>query len=437
MATLDIMTPLGFLLLVFLPMVSHGRDECSIDRVKEMGVSPTSVTIAWSYECPEDKLNIFKFYVEHQDYNACDDKTKNVKLLVPKERDVSAREVTIYGLQPFSRYNISVKAVPKRNMNMKSVESSIIEVITPQSLPTLRIEEMKVVEAQATKLGFTWARLNLHHPRVVLKQSDCEQFESRLGQLHYKLVETSEGVLDPLLEGVLVRDGNLSLSATSLEVEGLTADTEYSIGIFATNPQGRYDPAAGSTVSARTLTASHDMTMVVVGIIVGIILIVFLVVIYVFLRRHGLPQRRKPLPRVETGVYSADRPILRTPRADVVRPYSESSTSGRKSMEDRPLPPRPGKPEPIYQEIPANGLKAPLAKEEEEEYDEAKFDDGEETGFLQPRAPTPSSVTEEDEDGYLKPNFHRFQSTEKGDDDGVPAPIPMISYGSSQDPLRT
>ena len=83
---------------------------------------------------------------------------------------------------------------------------------------------------------------------------------------------------------------------------GLTADTEYSIHIFATNPQGRYDQAAGnyiipvrplsgninntitgSTVSART---SHDMTMVVVGII----LIVFLVVIYVFLRRHGLPQ---------------------------------------------------------------------------------------------------------------------------------------------------
>ena len=73
----------------------------------------------------------------------------------------------------------------------------------------------------------------------------------------------------------------------------------------------------------------------------------------------------------------------------------------------RPLPPRPGKPEPIYQEIPTNGLKAPLAKEEEEEYDEAKYEDGEEKGFLQPRVPTPSSVTEEDEDGYLKPNFHR------------------------------
>ena len=98
MVTSHSMTPLGFLLLVFLPMVPHGasgRDECSIDRVKEMGVSPTSVTIAWSYECPEEKLNIFKFYVEHLDYNACDDKTKNVKLLVPKERDVSAREVIL------------------------------------------------------------------------------------------------------------------------------------------------------------------------------------------------------------------------------------------------------------------------------------------------------------------------------------------------------
>ena len=75
----------------------------------------------------------------------------------------------------------------------------------------------------------------------------------------------------------------------------------------------------------------------------------------------------------------------------------------------RPLPPRPGKPEAIYQEIPANGLKAPLA--EEEENNEAKVADGEETGFLQPRAPTPSSVTEEDEDGYLKPNFHRSKLT--------------------------
>ena len=37
-------------------------------------------------------------------------------------------------------------------------------------------------------------------------------------------METSEGVLDPLLEGVLVRDGNLSLSATSLEVRIMNKD---------------------------------------------------------------------------------------------------------------------------------------------------------------------------------------------------------------------
>ena len=40
---------------------------------------------------------------------------------------------------------------------------------------------MKSVKVETTKLGFTWARLRLDDPRVVLKQSDCEQFESRLG----------------------------------------------------------------------------------------------------------------------------------------------------------------------------------------------------------------------------------------------------------------
>jgi len=333
---------------------------------------------------------------------------------------------------PYSRYTIMVRAVPKRpdaRLGFEAADSSDIEVITPQSRPTLRIKEMAVVESESTKLSFTWADLPLDDPRILLKQNECEQFESLPGQLHYKIVEGSEGVI--------VREGNLSLTSTSLEVESLAADTEYSISIFVTDSEGRYDQAAGSTITATTAAAGHDVTMVVVGIIVGLILIVILVALYAFLRRRGLPQRRKPLPRVETGVYSADRPILRTQRADVVRPYSDSSTSGRKSMEDRPLPPRPGKLEPIYQEIPVNGLKAPLAKEEEEEYDEAKYEDGEEKGFLQPRVPTPSSVTEEDEDGYLKPNFHRFQSTEKGDDDAVPAPIPMISYGSSQDPLRT
>jgi len=427
---------LSLLLVAFLPMVSYGAsggNDCSVDGVEQRLVSPTSVTISWSTQCPEQKLKYFRFYLTHKEYRACDDKTKKADLLTSKEYNVSAREVTIYGVHAFSRYTIMVRAVPKRveaRQGMQAADSSEIEVLTPQSRPTLRIKEMALVESEATKLSFTWADLPLHDPRIVLKQNECDQFQSLPGQLHYKMVKGSEGVI--------VREGNLSLTTSSLEVESLAADTEYSINIFVTDSEGRYDPAAGSTITARTLAAEgHDVTMVVVGVIVGLIFIVILVALYAFLRRRGLPQRRKPSPRVETGVYSADRPILRTPRADVVRPYSDNSTSGRKSMEDRPLPPRPGKPEPIYQEIPTNGLKAPLAKEEEEEYDEAKYEDGEEKGFLQPRVPTPSSVTEEDEDGYLKPNFHRFQSTEKGDDDGVPAPIPMISYGSSQDPLRT
>ena len=108
--------------------------------------------------------------------------------------------MTIYGLHAFSRYTISVQARPKQRRD-GVVESSEIEVkgskteaiqvgiryilhpqvITPQSPPTLRIEELAVVENEATKLSFTWAQLPRDDPRVVLKQAECERFESRLG----------------------------------------------------------------------------------------------------------------------------------------------------------------------------------------------------------------------------------------------------------------
>ena len=86
----------------------------------------------------------------------------------------------------------------------------------------------------------------------------------------------------------------------------LTADTEYSLSIFVTDTEGEYEQGAsnqpfssfsvfdnlvtGSTVSGRTVAASHDVTMVVVGIVVGLALILLLVALYAFLRRRGLPQ---------------------------------------------------------------------------------------------------------------------------------------------------
>ena len=50
------------------------------------------------------------------------------------------------------------------------------------------------------------------------------------------------------------------------------------------------NPVTGSTITATTAAAGHDVTMVVVGIIVGLIFIVILVALYAFLRRRGLPQ---------------------------------------------------------------------------------------------------------------------------------------------------
>ena len=49
-----------------------------------------------------------------------------------------------------------------------------------------------MLKVETTKLGFTWARLRLDDPRVVLKQSDCEQFESRLGNFSKIMYEAAE-----------------------------------------------------------------------------------------------------------------------------------------------------------------------------------------------------------------------------------------------------
>ena len=90
-------TALSLLLLLgFLPMVSYGAsgsNDCSVDGVEQTLVSPTSVTIGWSYQCPEEKLKHFRFYVTHKEYRACDDKSKKADLLTSNENNVSARKV--------------------------------------------------------------------------------------------------------------------------------------------------------------------------------------------------------------------------------------------------------------------------------------------------------------------------------------------------------
>ena len=87
---------LSLLLVAFLPMVSYSASSsntCSVDGVGQRLVSPTSVTIAWSSQCPEEKLKYFRFYLTHKEYRACDDKSKKADLLTSKEYNVSAREV--------------------------------------------------------------------------------------------------------------------------------------------------------------------------------------------------------------------------------------------------------------------------------------------------------------------------------------------------------
>jgi len=188
---------LCLLLLVFLPMVSQGaseKDECNIEHLEQRRISPTSVTIAWSQDCPEDKLTRYKFYVRHKEFKACDDKSKTIKRRIIPETNVTAREKTIDELHPFSRYTIELVAVVRQG-NRNSALKRELEVISPQEPPTLKVSNLEVVEHEATKLAFSWTPIPLEDPRVLLDQARCEQFQSRLGFLNPSLyIKTSHWI---------------------------------------------------------------------------------------------------------------------------------------------------------------------------------------------------------------------------------------------------
>ena len=90
-----------------------------------------------------------------------------------------------------------------------------------------------MLKVETTKLGFNWPPLPLDHPRNVLKQSVCEQFESRLGnfsKIMYEadalFVTSASGQLHYKLDGMgtFLWGGNLSLTANSLLVRMMSKD---------------------------------------------------------------------------------------------------------------------------------------------------------------------------------------------------------------------
>jgi len=84
----------------------------------------TSLTLAWDYTCDQcsqcvtDEVNgtTFKIYWEHQKWMACDDNSKHDQDRGAGKGDADVediQEIVIKNLHLYSKYKISVKALPK------------------------------------------------------------------------------------------------------------------------------------------------------------------------------------------------------------------------------------------------------------------------------------------------------------------------------------
>eukprot|EP00092_Neocalanus_flemingeri_P027051 GFUD01029336.1.p1 GENE.GFUD01029336.1~~GFUD01029336.1.p1 ORF type:complete len:564 (-),score=187.84 GFUD01029336.1:231-1922(-) len=260
-----------------------------------------------------------------------------------------------------------------------------------------------------------------------------------------------------------------SLARTACyQVEGLESYKNFSFQVMAFNKAvSGGSPWSDTAFNLDTETDSdNSMYMVVMVVIMVTVVVLLLLLVGYIMHRCNIRNRLKGFKRTMTDDYSF-RPIIRdsesrlsnvsrvsqprkaataaassssptiiavnnsnlhspgssSPSSDVeprnLLPSLNRSSLNRRSCLD-PLPPVPGKEEPVYDEIRRPDTQ-PL----------------DEDNYLTPNPVRVASVESLDEEGYLRPNFHRFQlvDTKSPDKESLP-PIPIVSY-SSQDMLET
>ena len=127
-----------------------------------------------------------------------------------------------------------------------------------------------IASVSASSLKFTWPRIDI----------ECKKHRSQLGAIRY--------ILKTKPEGEIIREGQLELSSTTLELSELEVDTSYSLNLHLARTDGRWDGRAGSKVDATTLPLSHRFPphLLLLFLPVAIVLLGLLVLLLVRLARR-------------------------------------------------------------------------------------------------------------------------------------------------------
>ena len=355
---------------------------------------------------------------------------------------LSTTDLTISSLLPFSLYQMELYVTNREGQFAASALQT--EILTGPSQPH-----------QPSKLSVSDNTLQWtapYPPTGVLAG-----FEVRWKHSNHE--KESEWEISDYLEADEVScDENLAC----YQLEGLETNQNYSFEVRAFNKDVEAGSAWSDMVSSMETEngLSMEIVLMVISVVTGVLILVILVVFLV--HKCNIWNRLRGFKRTFTDEYSF-RPIIResdsrlssvsrfsdlkkppAPTTPIIITPSESNfefpgnrspisevglrnltpTLNRASLNRRscldPLPPVPGKEEPIYDELAKPGTQ-PL----------------DEDNYLAPNPARVASVESLDEEGYLRPNFHRLQiiDTKSPDRESLPA-IPAVSY-CSQDQLDT
>jgi len=206
---------------------SSTQNRCLVD-VSVPEISSRQANISWSYSCNTKGLLSFKIYYDHVEYKACAKDDNMNKKHKKKRKKVGGSELftIIDDLEPYSLYTFEVNAILKGEHITNKPESMKVEAVTEEDLPKLLIKNLTVKDQAASdRITYRWRA-----PSV----EDCDQFNSELGYIFYKITGSD------IWNKEYFKEDNLSLSTTELTISSLLPNSLYHLDLYLTNIQGQF-----------------------------------------------------------------------------------------------------------------------------------------------------------------------------------------------------
>jgi len=244
------------LLFLVLQVIHNVNGDCLENlRVNEIiNNGATNLTLGWDYSCGkcsqcnvgEVKKITFKIYWQHEEWIACDikqnDPTKGIgrgHTAIERTLDVQNNfQIQVpHRLHPYSKYNLSVKAIPNyTTRKLIKPEEKIINFETKQGVPDVTPQRSKIQEGTTPEtIRFYW---------TAPEQSKCKHFNGNLDGYAYELKGTS-----------IWNKEYINHKTTESHTEffpDLMPYSGYSLDVFAKNVLGEYNPELPLTLTSQT-----------------------------------------------------------------------------------------------------------------------------------------------------------------------------------------